>query len=137
LLAVLATVFFWGLIYGIGLGHEAVETLNNQARDEFAKIDKATGKAGTNPEEAKKMQPIPQWVEDALLGARRALPRTYDVDKLAGRMIAKGVYSEEEFKARKKDEPLPSGWPEVIIISLFYIFVLLGLSCWRQVTRDG
>ena len=94
------------------------------------------GEAGASEDDIKRAQPVPSWLEDGLFGARRTLPRTYDIDKLAGRMIAVSVLSDSEYKAKFEGE-LGVSWGEVIIISLLQISLVLGLASWRMVTRDG
>lgn len=137
LVAILVTVVSWALVFGIGFAHDTVELINKESQKKFVEIKKQQGQEGVNPEDTKAAKPVPDWVEETLFGLRKALPRTYDLDGLSGRLIAKGVLTEDELKEKGFDKEPVTGWPEVLIVSTVYIVVLLGLAGWRMATRDG
>jgi len=137
LVAILATSLFWGLITLVGYAHETVEGINDAAKKQIIEAKKMQGEAGATDEEIKATQPVPSWLENAMFGLRRTLPRTYDVDKLSGKLIAKSVLSDSEYKSRNFDTDVGVSWPEVIIVSFLQIALLLGLASWRLITRDG
>jgi ABC-2 family transporter protein len=136
LVAILLTCVAWSLVTGVGYIHELAEKANEDTKKSVIEVRKMQGDAGASEEDIKRAQPVPTWVEDGLFGARRMLPRTYDIDKLSGQMIAASVLSDSEYK-EKYDSPLGVSWGEVIIISLLQIAVMLGLASWRMSTRDG
>ena len=135
LVAILVTIVVWGIVFGIGFGHEAVTEINSEVKKNLVEVRKQQGD-DVNPEELERVQPVPDWVEGLLLGLRKIAPRTYDLDKLSGRMIADGVLTESEYK-EKYEEELDFGWTEVLIVSFIQILILLGLASWRIQTRDG
>jgi hypothetical protein len=137
LVAILGTSLIWGLVTLVGYGHESVEGINEEAKNQIIEAKKMQGEAGASEDEIKATQPIASIWENVLFGLRRALPRTYDIDKLSGRMIAKSVLSESEYKSRKFDTDLGVSWGEVIIVSLLQISAMLGLASWVMVKRDG
>jgi len=137
LVAILVTILVWGLVYGIGFAHDTCETINKESKKNFVKLKKQQGQEGVNPEDAKAVQPVPEWVENGLYAARKVLPRTYDTDVLSGRLIAKGVLTDKEMKDKKYDEEPSSDWPEVLIVSFLHIAGLMALACWRITSRDG
>ncbi len=136
LVAILLTCVGWAIVTGVGYAHETVEAMNEEAKKQVVEVRKMQGEAGASEEDIKRAQPVPSWVEDGLFVARRMLPRTYDVDKLAGRMIASSVLAESEYK-KKFETELGVSWPEVIIVSVLQIALMLGNASWRMVTRDG
>ncbi len=137
LVAILGTILIWGLVSGIGYAHETVEGINESAKKSIIEAKKAQGEAGASEDEIKATQPVPSIWENLLFGLRRTFPRTYDIDKLSGRMIAKSVLSESEYKSRDFDTDLGVSWPEVLIVSLLQISLMLGLSSLIMVKRDG
>lgn len=137
MVAILVTVVCWAVVFGVGFAHDTVETINRESQKQFVELKKKQGQEGVNPEDAKAAQPIHPMVEEILFGVRKALPRTYDLDMLSGRLIAKGVLTDEELKDKGYDKDPGVGWAEVLIVSTVYIFVLLGLAGWRMATRDG
>jgi hypothetical protein len=137
LVAILVTVLVWGLIYGVGLGHEAAELANQTSQQQFVQVKKMQGQEGVNPDEMKSVRVVPGFVETGLYVLRKCLPRTYDLDKLSGRLIAKSVLTKDELKQKGYDKPLAVTWGEVIFVSGLWIAALLALASWRLVTRDG
>ncbi len=136
LVAILLTCVGWTLVTGVGYLHELAEKANEETKKKVIEVRKMQGEAGASEEDIRAAQPVPWWVEEGLFGARRVLPRTYDVDKLAGRMIAASVLSDSEYK-EKFEGDLGVSWGEVIIISLLQIAGLLALASLRMVKRDG
>ncbi len=137
LATILITLFVWALVTGVGYAHESVEQINEAGKKRIIEVKKQQGEAGASEEEIKATQPIDSIWENALFGVRRTLPRTYDVDKLSGRMIAQSVLSESEYKAKEFDTELGVSWPEVLIVSVLQIALFLGLSIFIVSKRDG
>ena len=148
LVAILVTIFAWGLFYGVGWGNSRY----HQAVEQREKVQKRLQKSG--PDSEKTEDEIREDLEGGGRGGgtdatgpgsvtttahymHMFMPRTYDIDKHANRIIAKGILTDKEYKQRKLNKELPDSLAQTIGISAIYIAILLALSCFVFVKRDG
>ncbi|HVK17311.1 MAG TPA: ABC transporter permease [Fimbriiglobus sp.] len=142
LVAILATITAWGLLFGIGWGHEYVAKAKDAERKMMDTVRQADpdAKPDEDPDDEanRNRQPwqVPTWLDVLARALYNPLPRTYDLDDRMIQAIAHGVLTDFELKQNSLDRPLPP-WPETIGVSLAFIAVMLGLASWRLVTRDG
>lgn len=115
IVAILLTILFMFLLWAVGTGKTVLDVYRS------APVQEDGG--------------VPKWLEVTVDGANAVLPRYKDLDKLLSRMLAEGVQSPAELKARDRLD-LPS-WGSAIGVSLAFIALMLLLAYWRFATRDG
>jgi hypothetical protein len=140
LVAIVATVFAWGVFFAAGWAHDQVQQVKKAQEEMQQKLEKAVPK-GPSDEDGEDggppiRQAVPNWLDTSARIAHAVLPRTYDLDDRAIQLIARGVLTDEERKQKKLDQDL-TPWPETIGVSVAFIALMLALACWRLVTRDG
>jgi len=151
IVAILATVAAWFLIFCIGKLNDGVRNHDLQTA-EFEKskseigsnpIDPQTGKSMSMEEVLNRMNPnrplwgfIPTSTFPAIRIVHTVTPRSFQLDYKMGRLIAEGVLTERQLKERGWDEPSPASWGEVLGVSAAFIALMLGLASWRFATRD-
>jgi hypothetical protein len=140
LAAIIATVFAWGVFFVAGWAHDQVQQIKKAQAEMQQKLEQAVPKTKADGDEDDAPAPlpraVPQWLETTTRIAHAVLPRTYDLDDRAIRLIAEGVLTEEERKQKNLDQELVP-WPETIGVSGAFIALMLALASWRLVTRDG
>lgn len=138
IVAIVATVFAWGVFFGAGLLHDKVQQVKKAQQEMQQKLEQAVPKRSDGEDDAPPpvRQVVPSWLETTARIVHGVLPRTYDLDDRAIRLIAEGVLTAEERKQKKLDQELVP-WPETIGVSVAFIALMLALACWRLVTRDG
>ena len=143
LVAIAATLFAWGLFFGIGLAYDKLQ----QAKEAEKKFDDAIREMVPKdknqppeeieiPRDRKKPVSIPWGIDLLITGLHAPCPRTYDIDDRMIQFIAEGVLTEYELKQNGRDKPLPPWW-SVFGISGAFIVAMLSLACLRFVKRDG
>ena len=115
IVAILATVAFWGLMFVVGFAQNRLQPLRE---------DKTIG------------ENIPKTLIDTVDVMNTSLPRTNDLDNLMMKLIVDDTLGRAEQRQLKKERLKYPAWGEVLGVSCGYIFVLLGLSCIRFVYRD-
>ena len=103
----------------------------------------AVGEGNRMAEEQAKIQPEHRTSNNAFFQVVRAvhfvLPRTSDLNQLGNQtLIADFVPHQATIREglRAQLEKSPFSWTESIIVSLAFIAIMLGLSCWRFATKD-
>jgi ABC-type transport system involved in multi-copper enzyme maturation permease subunit len=74
---------------------------------------------------------------DVVDGINYILPRYKDVDRLTTKLISDATLTPLEQYALAKSKVEYPAWGETFGVSLGFIAVMLGLSCWRFQTRDS
>ncbi len=142
LVAILATITAWGLLFVIGWGHEYVAKAKKAEEKMMDTVRQANPDARPDEEPdtdaGRRRQPwqVPAWLDVLTRVLYSPFPRTYDLDDRMIHTIAQGVLTDFELKQNGLDQPLPS-WPATIGVSLAFIVLMLALASWRLVTRDG
>jgi ABC-type transport system involved in multi-copper enzyme maturation permease subunit len=112
-------LFLVGLLYGLGEQRRMIEERNRV--------------------------PVAERVSDnAFFQVVRAvhfvLPRTSDLDSLGSEALLYDFLPRdligEAMRAQQQTQRRPFNWTESITVSLAFIAVMLGLSCWRFATKD-
>jgi ABC-type transport system involved in multi-copper enzyme maturation permease subunit len=135
LVAILLTVLAWGLLWGIGKVNDGIET----RREEAAKM-KPVGGAGDVMQQIEADKPLWNFIPTSsfpvFTGLHFLTPRTYEMDDRLVRVIASGVLTPTEMKAKEYDTAPRTSWAEMILVSLVGIGALLGVSCLLFSSRD-
>jgi ABC-type transport system involved in multi-copper enzyme maturation permease subunit len=80
---------------------------------------------------------VPDWAYTTSAVAQRSLPRYKDLDVLNSELIARDLLASEDRDRVKVRRDLNAvNWYESAGVTLGYIALLLGLSCWRFSVKD-
>lgn len=151
LVAILATTAAWFVFFAVGKINDGIrnrEIENRQVSEKLrsGKFDEfdESGKRVTKEELQREYDPnrnlwyiFPPSTFPVFKAIHYPTPRTFQLDSRIGRVIAEGVLTERQLKARGWDEPPEESWPELLIVNVGFIALMLGLASWRFVTRDG
>jgi hypothetical protein len=136
LVAILLTGMAWGLLWGTGKVNDGIES--RQAQE--VKVKPRAGTPEAVLKEVESDRPlwgfIPRSVFPVITGIHVVTPRMYELDDRLVRLIAEGILTPSELKAKEYDAPPRTSWAEMIFVSLIGISILLGLSAWRFGSRD-
>ncbi|VTS02085.1 Uncharacterized protein OS=Pirellula staleyi (strain ATCC 27377 / DSM 6068 / ICPB 4128) GN=Psta_0817 PE=4 SV=1: ABC2_membrane_2 [Gemmata massiliana] len=135
LVAILITGLAWAALWAVGKVNDGIEN----RREQLARV-----KADTGPEavikEIQSDQPlwgfIPKGSFPVVTALHAVTPRTFQLDERLGRLIAEGVLTPNELKAKDYDTPPKASWSEMILVSFASIVALLALASWRFSSRD-
>jgi ABC-type transport system involved in multi-copper enzyme maturation permease subunit len=78
---------------------------------------------------------MPEWVYTVVDGLNNVLPRYKDLDRLTTKLVVDSTMTKGEARLQGIFTEYPS-WGGAIGVSLGFIAVMLGLSCWRFTKRD-
>ncbi len=115
IVSILFCVVAWGLLFGLGWLHYAVQMSNEQSGPEAA--------AG--------------WVSTTTNTVHAILPHYLDLDWLSDRTLMErslGLSLAEREEIARKWESYR--WSESLLVTSAYIFGILGLACWRFWAKD-
>jgi ABC-type transport system involved in multi-copper enzyme maturation permease subunit len=136
LVAILMTGVAWGVLWGVGKVNDGIESRREQ--EAKRKVQAGTPEAVLRQVESE--QPlwgfIPRSVFPVVTSLHIITPRTYELDDRMVRLIAEGILTPSELKAKEYDTPPRTSWAEMILVSVLGISVLLGISAWRFSSRD-
>jgi hypothetical protein len=77
------------------------------------------------------------WVYSSSSTVRKLLPRYKDFDTLAGQLVAHDLLGKDSGMRRAVDQEAEGiHWPESLGVTLVYIALLLGVSCWWFSIKD-
>lgn len=138
IVAILATVMAWVVVWGIGKVNSGIE---NRAAEDAKLAERAAGPPGLPmgppPDPDRPLWLIiPKSSFPTFTGLHKITPRTYQMDDRLGRVIAEGVLTPNQLKAAGYDKEPTASWLEVIGVSVWFIVAVLGIAGWRFVTRD-
>ena len=152
LVAILATGVAWALFWGIGKVNDGIANLKKTEAEISDRLSTPRVPRPGDEEDAKKARDemlrkldpnsplwgfIPRSTFPAFTALHAITPRTFELDNLLSRTIAAGVLTEREMRQSGYPEEPRENWAEVILVSLAFIVLMLGLASWRLVTRDG
>jgi ABC-type transport system involved in multi-copper enzyme maturation permease subunit len=118
IVAILATVGVWFLFWAVGRAYVFFKVVPVMA--DAGIMDRSIGEG---------------WWVSVVNAIHFVLPRTTDLDILSDEIISTGLVRPEQTGGRAS-ELLAVNWGESLSVSLAFIAVMLGLACWRFVTRD-
>ncbi|MBL8799125.1 MAG: ABC transporter permease subunit [Planctomycetia bacterium] len=119
---ILVTVAAWPLLSGIGWGYRYFDA----RRPDLNTTDLR--------EQRKAWHPAFYTTFDVL---HFVTPRYKDFDVLTSRLIRKSLLTADSRETKETDKEYASiRWDESLIITVLFIAILLGLSCWWFATRD-
>lgn len=122
IVCILSAVAFWGVLFLFGLLYRYVDAVRPE------KV------AGTV---AEKLSIFPAWAITAVDVAHVVLPHYKDLDVLTTRLIRQDMIDPNSPEAKKIDEHMENiRWERSIPITLGFIGVMLGLSCWWFARHD-
>ena len=121
IVAILMTVVLWGFLSLVGYLHQFID-LRREVE---------------NRPEIESSEPIStKWWAKTIDAVHFVLPRTNDLDVLTTQFISHSLLNEAERKSRNINEAASLSWVESITVSVVFIALLLGLSCWRFTVKD-
>jgi ABC-type transport system involved in multi-copper enzyme maturation permease subunit len=136
LVAILLTGVAWAALWVVGKVNDGIENRGEQ----LAKVKADAGTPEAVLREVEADQPlwgfIPKSVFPFVTALHVVTPRTYQLDDRLGRLIAEGVLTPNELKARDYDTPPRVSWAEMVLVSLVGIAALLAVAAWRFSSRD-
>lgn len=137
LVAILLTGVAWGGLWVVGKVNDGIEN-RREAAAKAKPVDPNTQEGVLR--EVQDEQPlwgfIPKWAFTPVNALHTITPRTYQLDDRLGRLIAEGVLTPSELKAKEYDTTPRTSWTEMVLVSLVGIGGLLGIAAWRFSSRD-
>jgi ABC-type transport system involved in multi-copper enzyme maturation permease subunit len=136
LATIMLTGLAWGLLWCVGKVNDGIE---NKAA-QLEQVDKLPEQVRGLAREQLEAQPVFGFIPKSVFPVFKALhavaPRTYDVDERLSRVIAAGLLTPNQMKARDYGDDPRYSWGEMLGATAAGVAVLLGLACWRFSTRD-
>jgi ABC-type transport system involved in multi-copper enzyme maturation permease subunit len=125
IVSILMTCLVWFGLWGVGEAYITVESFRTMQE------------AGTTAALPFKIEQkvADTWWFKGIKVVHFVLPRTRDLDHLTKRYLIRDLLTANQVKTQKID-PTDIHWGETIAVSLVFISIMLGLSCWRFSTRD-
>jgi ABC-type transport system involved in multi-copper enzyme maturation permease subunit len=142
IVAILVTVLAWGIFTLVGWGNRVYHEGQENVRKVQVELEKVGANSkGTDGEPAPGEMIVnkvkPSTVTTIAYYAHYFTPHTYDLDKRAARIVARGILTDLELKKRNFDQDPKESWGQIFGAASVFIAVMLGLSYWRFATRDG
>lgn len=82
-------------------------------------------------------KPYSEWVYTTADTLHFVLPRYKDLDYLSGKLLARDLLGPDSMERKLADKMFTSiKWGESLGISVAFIALMLGVSCWRFATKD-
>jgi hypothetical protein len=142
IVAILVTVLGWGIFSLVGWGNRVY----NEGQENVRKVQLELEKFGAN-EKGAEGEPAPgdvivnkvkpSTITTIAHYAHFFTPHTYDLDKRAARIIARGILTDLELQKRGYDQEPKESWGQILGAACVFIGLMLLLSYWRFATRDG
>jgi ABC-type transport system involved in multi-copper enzyme maturation permease subunit len=153
LVAILVTGIAWFLFWGVGKINDGIEDRTASdaklserlQKGQLVDIDEEGEKKPIDKEEImRQIDPnrplwgfIPKSTFPVFTALHAVTPRTFQLDDRLDRAIAEGSLTQRELKLNDLDQPPRASWAEILLVSGLFITLMLGLSSWRFITRDG
>jgi ABC-type transport system involved in multi-copper enzyme maturation permease subunit len=120
IVAILMACGTWFLLFLVGFGYQLFETRRHMEEDHQVAEQE-------------------RWSDNAFAsfvkGAHLVLPRTSDLSRLMDQIVRSDFLTGKLTNAARLDRTSIT-WGESIAVSLLFIAVMLGLSCWRFSSKD-
>jgi len=112
IVSILTSCMLWALLFVVGYAYQYLEIM-------------------------KKFDPYPAWVHTTADTVHFVLPRYKDLDLLSTQLLSRDLLGQDSTE-RKMNEEIFSRirWDESIIVTILFIAVMLGISCWWFAKRD-
>jgi ABC-type transport system involved in multi-copper enzyme maturation permease subunit len=125
IVAILATVAVWGLLFVIGLGFRFIDAFRPE------KIAEMT-------EQQQTVVPrLPGWLFVTADIIHFVTPHYKDLDALTTKVIRRDLIDASSSQRKEMDKEVGSiNWAETLSVTVLYIVILVGLSCLWFATRD-
>jgi hypothetical protein len=125
IVAILATVAFWAILFGIGFGYRIVDNLRPERIAEL-------------PEQQQEVMPkLPSWVFVVSDVLHFVTPHYKDLDVLTTKLIRHDLMDADNPRLKEVDKQARSvNWTESLTVTIGYIVFFVGLSCIWFATRD-
>jgi ABC-type transport system involved in multi-copper enzyme maturation permease subunit len=112
IVSILAACFTWAVLFVFHVGYVFVEV--------------------TRP-----FKPYSEWVYTTADTLHFVLPRYKDLDTLSAKLLARDLLGADSMERKLTDKMFASvKWGESLGVSIAFIAIMLGLSCWRFATKD-
>jgi hypothetical protein len=125
IVAILATVAFWAILFGIGIGYRIIDNLRPERIAELRE------------QEQDMMPKLPSWVFITADVVHFVTPHYKDLDVLTTKLIRHDLMDADNARLKEIDKQARSvNWTESLSVTIGYIVILVGLSCLWFATRD-
>lgn len=122
IVAILTAVLAWALCFFIGWGYRILDNV---------RPEKLAGQPQAD------MVNLPRWVFVTADLIHLVTPRYKDLDVLTSQLINRDLHDADSPARKQHDKAVGSiNWPESIGVTLAFIVVMMGLSCWRFAVKD-
>ncbi len=130
IVAILASILTWGLLFGIGIGFRQVERLRPAVAAD-ASLASAIGEGGQRPWQ------MPPWLVTTADVVHFAAPHYKDLDLLITRLLQRDLLDPGSRQLQASDTAIRNvHWGESIGMTLAFIALMLGLACWKFASTD-
>lgn len=142
---ILLTCLLWLVLWLVGLGYDTAHPVSQNPTETVIKDEDLGPRTLSTDETMEEPRPIltrkennswAPWFRKTLRILYLILPRTDDLDQLTNNLVSQSLLSIPEQKDRGLYAIHPARWSGVILTSLGFIVVMLGLACWRFSSRD-
>jgi ABC-type transport system involved in multi-copper enzyme maturation permease subunit len=125
IVAILSTVLAWVFLYAIGFSFQFMDALRPERINE-------------QPSEVREVMPkFPRWTFVLADVIHVATPHYKDLDLLTTRLIRNDLADPSSSQRQAIEKAVGSiNWPESIAVTVAYIVLLVGASCWRFAVKD-
>ena len=125
IVAILAAVTAWALVFGIGWGYRFIDGLRPERIAELP------------AQQQEALPKLPSWVFVTADVTHFVTPHYKDLDVLTTKLIRYDLMDSNSPRRKDIDKQVGSiNWTESLGVTISYILVLVGLSCWWFSTRD-
>ncbi len=112
IVCILAACFAWAILFAVGWSYRVVDGI-------------------------RELDLLPQALVKTADTAHLILPRYKDLDVLSGNVTARDLLGPDSPERKAMDKSYnKTGWGQTLGITIAYIVVLLGFSCWWFTTKD-
>jgi ABC-type transport system involved in multi-copper enzyme maturation permease subunit len=124
IVAILMSVTAWALLFGIGFVYGIIDDLRPE-------------KLAKSPDPEVRKFSLPSWVYTSADVTHFLTPHYKDMDKLQSKLLREDIYPADSKEMRDVNDRYASfNWAETIFVTLTYIAVFVGFSCFWFAWKD-
>jgi len=125
IVAILTTVVAWALLFGIGIAYQVIDSFRPERIADL-------------PKEQQEVVPrAPAWLLNTADVVHFVTPHYKDLDALTTKLIRSDLTEADSVQRKEIEKQIGSiNWGESLGVTIGYIVVLVGASCWWFATRD-
>jgi ABC-type transport system involved in multi-copper enzyme maturation permease subunit len=125
IVAILATVVAWAILVGIGIGYRVIDSFRPERIADL-------------PKEQQEVVPrAPGWLLNTADVIHFLTPHYKDLDALTTKLIRSDLTEPDSVQRKEIEKQIGTiNWGESLSVTIGYIAILVGASCWWFATRD-